>query len=165
MDENKFDGTMFSILEHAQPEGFGFINDDKALILMKKGYLIYSPKREWYKSGHKTTKKGTALYKKWLKEIRAKHGHIWMTNADSEGKTKDLSNYDKQLDNFAYTAGEYHNGYKCKKCGFGFCKHCYSEWEIPICSEKTKNQSLSDDNKLDKGIIAISNVIKRKLND
>jgi len=158
--ENKFDGLLFRILKRAQPDEVGFVNDDKALILMKEGYLVYSPKNEWYKSGHKTTEKGTKLYEKWLKEIRNNHGHEWMTIGDSEYADEKDSKYNKMLDSFAYTAGEYHNGYKCKKCGFGFCIHCYNEWEIPKCSEKTKNMSFSDDSKLDKGVIGMSNVIR-----
>lgn len=40
-------------------------------------------------------------------------GHNWIRN-----------DYDGEVDIFAYTAGEYHNGPKCSACGYGFCHHC-----------------------------------------
>ena len=28
---------------------------------------------------------------------------------------------------FAYSSGNYHNGPRCVKCGYGFCHHCHDE--------------------------------------
>lgn len=163
MDESRFDGKIFIILEHAQPDGIGYVPDDKALELMEEGYLKKSPKSKWHISGHKTTKKGTELYNKWLNEIRAKHGHIWMTNGDSEWKAdEEDSDYNREIDSFAYSEG-HHNGYKCKKCGFEFCHHCNNEWELPVCSEKTKGLTMADDNKLDASMVALDKSIRASI--
>lgn len=45
-------------------------------------------------------------------------GHIWMTIGEGE---------DEYLDIFAYEEGAYHNGPRCKVCGYGFCHHCMKE--------------------------------------
>lgn len=148
----KFDKLFFGILKHSQPDEMGYVNNDKALILMEKGYLEKSPKSEWIKSGHKTTKKGTELYNKWLKEIRDKHGHVWETNGDSRYSDKEDSDYNKKINSFAFSEG-YHNGFKCKKCGFEFCMHCYHESEIEKCSQNSKGKTKMDNSKINRGMI------------
>jgi len=52
-----------------------------------------------------------------------------------------------KLDDFAYSEG-YHNGYKCKVCGFEFCEHCYDECDIQVCKHKKTNVTMKDDGKL-----------------
>lgn len=45
-------------------------------------------------------------------------GHVWETLDDGT------------LDIFAYEEGSYHNGPRCKVCGYGFCHHCHKEPQI-----------------------------------
>ena len=32
--------------------------------------------------------------------------------------------WEGEVDIFAYEEGEFHNGPRCVKCGYGFCHHC-----------------------------------------
>ena len=108
---------------------------ERALILMKEGVFNSNPPENWSHNGYAGfTKKGRAYFVRFMKAVRAKHGHDWMTNADRD---EDYigTEYGSQLDGFAYSSG-YHNGYVCKKCGFSFCIHCLTELEIPVCNNK-----------------------------
>lgn len=141
----KFNKKDFQIIKHSQEDEIGHINDDRALALMKLGYIHHNDKENWWKNGYKSTKKGTELYHKWLDEIRQKHNHIWLKNKDSEDygdNSRSDTGYGEQPDSFAYSEG-YHNGYKCKKCGFEFCHHCTTEWDVPKCSKETKDITMS----------------------
>lgn len=42
-----------------------------------------------------------------------------------------------EIEIFAYTSGESHNGPKCKICGFGFCHHCFPEGYKTTCPHKS----------------------------
>lgn len=151
----KFNKSDFRILEICQPDSIGYIDDKRVLELMKLGYIKDNPRSNWIKNGYKTTKKGSILYNQWLNQIREKHGHVWMSNYDGDSEYyKKNSKEGKRLNNFAYSEG-YHNGYKCKECGFEFCHHCYEESDIPKCSSKTRNDTMSDNNKLDKHFVAM----------
>jgi hypothetical protein len=56
------------------------------------------------------------LERKWPYNDRAyvknSKGHEW--KRDEEG----------DIEIFAYTNGDHHNGPRCVKCGYGFCHHC-----------------------------------------
>jgi hypothetical protein len=47
-------------------------------------------------------------------------GHTWITYADNDAAFEG----NEAIDIFAYEQGEYHNGPRCKVCGYGFCHHC-----------------------------------------
>lgn len=66
-------------------------------------------------------------------------GHVWLTIGDSEfADPDDGSEFNDQIDIFAYTYGEFHNGPKCKNCGYGFCHHCLNDPPFP-CTEVEKS--------------------------
>lgn len=129
----------FRILECAQPEGFGYVNDEFALKLMEEGYLEFNPKEEWYISGYKTTQKGTRWYERRLKGIRTNHGHVWKTYFDCHKEGDNTKPYE-----LAFSKG-YHNGFVCKVCGESVCNHCTDEWDVEKCPQKTKENTEGDD--------------------
>lgn len=43
---------------------------------------------------------------------------------DTRGHQWQIDSFDGELDIFAYEAGDFHNGPRCVKCGYGFCHHC-----------------------------------------
>ncbi len=149
-EEIEFNELNFNILKSSQPEEMGFIDHERALKLMELGYLVYKPREKWQEEGYEATSKGTELYKKWLKEIRDKHGHIWEKEENGEP------------DSMAFCEG-LHNGFRCEKCGFEYCVHCKNEWEIPECSEESKNKKIADDSNLDSGIVAFDKQIREKI--
>ena len=106
-------------------------NMEIALDLMKKDIFIKSPKLQWGNSGWKLTKKGEKLFKEFKKKLLESHGHIWKTNRDSW--PKEDGEYGNMIDEFAYSIG-IHNGPECKICGYSFCMHCTSEFDIPKCT-------------------------------
>ncbi len=63
----------------------------------------------------------------------------------------------RDVDLFAYEAGENHNGPKCSVCGFGFCHHCYPEGYDTNCPCVSMG---SDDSKLDTSIVSLLNAFK-----
>ena len=54
------------------------------------------------------------------KQSKKAKKHIWLKSG-------------KDIEIFAYTAGEYHNGPKCKVCGFNFCHHCFPKGYETTC--------------------------------
>jgi hypothetical protein len=162
----EFNDKDYRILKCAQPNAMGYINDDRALELMKLGYLENNPKENWSNNGYKATRKGVIIFNKWIKDMRLSHGHIWMTYEDyckKEGLHDKGDKYSKKEKtepcSYAYSEG-YHNGYKCKECGFEFCHHCNNEFDIPKCSKKSKNVTMSDDSKLDAEFVAMDKAIR-----
>lgn len=138
----EFNEKDFKILQCSQPNRLGYLNDDRALELMVLGYLKHNSKKNWSYNGYVSSELGTKLYNKWLKEIRLNHKHDWETYEDyckkellhDENDTYTEEEKTAPYD-FAYSSN-YHNGYKCKKCKFTFCKHCTDEWDIKNCTEK-----------------------------
>jgi hypothetical protein len=50
-------------------------------------------------------------------------GHTWKTiTFEVKG-----GGTETDVDIFAFTEGDYHNGPRCSVCGYGFCHHCLSE--------------------------------------
>lgn len=142
----EFNEKDFMILRCAQPDNWGYINDDRALELMDLGYIQYKPKEQWRISSYQTTEKGTELYLLWLKEIRENHGHNWETYEDYEKRTYRHIEGDTYSEkektepfSFAFENG-YHNGYVCKNCKFSFCLSCINEWDVEKCSKKKEKE-------------------------
>jgi hypothetical protein len=128
MQINRFDEIEYEILIHANPDGFGVALDnphkDRALLLMKEGILVKNPYKNWLKTGWNLTPEGLKYRELFINKLRKQHGHEWLT----------LDECDK-IDSFAYSSG-FHNGPRCKKCGYEFCKHCTSEFVIDECIKK-----------------------------
>ena len=118
--------------------GMGHYNDDehaeRAMLWMEEGLIKTNPRKNWIRSGWKTTELGKKHIAAILKETRARHGHVWMTHHELDPDYEN-DEYGKSIDWFALSSG-YHNGPRCKKCGYEFCHHCLSEWEIPPCNAK-----------------------------
>jgi hypothetical protein len=137
----RFDKIEFEVLIHTHPDGCGYYPEDphktRALLLMEEGILIDNPYDNWWKSGWKLTPKGVEYHDAFLKKLRDKHGHQWKTNRDSNPKHYKNSNskYADKIDIFALSYGN-HNGYECKKCGYSFCMHCLSEFDVKECTKK-----------------------------
>lgn len=107
---------------------------ERAKLLMKEGIFNSNPVELWSHSGYKgLTEIGKKYYDQFLKRVRKSHGHVWKLNNHDD--PDDKSEYGKQVDLFAYSSG-YHNGYECVKCGYTFCKHCETEFEVEVCSKK-----------------------------
>lgn len=47
--------------------------------------------------------------------------------SETTGHTWQLDDYTGKRDDWAFTAGEYHNGPECIVCGAAFCEHCEPE--------------------------------------
>lgn len=52
---------------------------------------------------------------------------------DYGSTTHEWAQEDGRNDIFAFTNGEYCNGPKCFRCGYGFCHHCNETPPIPDC--------------------------------
>ena len=73
------------------------------------------------------------------------------------------TDYDKRkIDDFAYEAGEYHNGPRCVRCGAGFCQHCHPERYDEACSPKAKHKEASNDKNLNGAAIALGKFVTRR---
>ena len=162
----EFDKLTFMILQCANKENMGYIDNDKVLELMELGYIDKLDRNEWIKAGYFITDKGRELLNFWYKEIRQKHGHEWMTFEDYckqsnfLKKEKEFTEEEKTKPyDIAYSEGM-HNGFKCKKCGFCFCEFCYVESEIPECSKKSSNKIMRDDSKLSRQAVEIDNMMR-----
>ena len=146
----RFDKTEFEVLKHAHPDGCGYYPSEphksRAFKLMKEGILIDNPFDNWNISGWKLTRKGLFYYNKFMKRLQERHGHVWMTNKDCDPedyKGKRNDKYANEINEFAMSEGN-HNGPRCKKCGYGFCHHCLSEFDVRNCDKK---ESIKDINK------------------
>ena len=131
----RFDEIEYLVLRCASPDGMGHIPKDphrtRALLLMEEGIIKENPEDNWSQSGWKLTDKGLKHWNKFVNEVRKNHGHVWMTRKESDPDLYDGdTEYDNQIDTFAYTPSEYCNGPVCKNCGYGFCQHCTIEFEI-----------------------------------
>lgn len=139
------------ILKHAQPDVPGYINDERASLLMEEGLLVKTPPKKWHIEGHKATPKGIKLFNDFMKKTRDTHKHVWMTTNYGDGKV--------ESDCFAYSEG-YHNGYKCSNCGLEVCNHCTEEWEVPPCGTDSRNLTMSSDANLDQSIVALDSAFR-----
>lgn len=163
MTDFKVNEKDFRILKCAQPDGMGYMNDDRALELMKLGLINRVPKSQWHKAGYKATEKGIEVFNRWVVEMRQKHGHVWLTNRESDPDLyEEDSEYANKINGSAFNEG-YHNGPKCKNCGFEFCEHCFLEEELPVCSEKSKGKTMSDDDKLDRTTVAMDKAVRSSM--
>lgn len=61
--------------------------------------------------------------------VKNTRGHVWATDEDGV------------LDIFAYEGGDYHNGPKCVKCGYGFCHHCKEGPAKDCSSQETEDRT------------------------
>ena len=140
-EEVEFNKKTYKVLKCGTPDGVGYYMDEEfkkiALDMMEKGILENNPVEEWSNSGWKATKKGIKLFKSFEEKLQKLHGHIWKTNrdCDPDDYKDEESEYADKVNIFAYSVG-YHNGPECKKCGYSFCHHCRSEFDIPKCDKK-----------------------------
>jgi predicted Zn-ribbon and HTH transcriptional regulator len=74
-----------------------------------------------------------------MKKVQEKHGHVWMTNHDSDPDLAKDSEYGKSVNIFATSKG-YHNGPRCKNCGYEFGRHCICEFDVPECINRNKGK-------------------------
>ena len=65
----------------------------------------------------------------------------------------------KDIDIFAYTEGEFHNGPECSVCGFGFCHHCHPEGYKTECPCDSLDSS---DGKLDSSTVNLIQALRGK---
>ena len=100
---------------------------------MKEGILVDTEYEDWIKVGRKLTEKGIKYHDEFIKRLREKHKHQWMTYRDSYPEDYKEGTGNK-INPSAYS-NEFHNGYVCKKCGFSFCEHCTSEFDIEKCKK------------------------------
>jgi hypothetical protein len=132
----RFDKLEYDCLRSASSEGFGYYASEehtkRYLLLMEEGYIKNSPQKEWFRVGVHLNREGEKYWKLFLKKLREKHGHVWKTNKDTQGEK---GKWGSRVDVFALSEGN-HNGPECKKCGFSFCQHCKSEFEIEECVNK-----------------------------
>lgn len=131
----RFDAVEFNVLRCASSGQYyrGDEEVERAKLLMQEEILKVNPEDNWWNTGWKLTYFGEIYWQYFLECVREKHGHVWMTHNDTEGDWCKADEYANSIDLFAYEIG-YHNGPRCKKCGFGFCYHCTNEFEIPECS-------------------------------
>ena len=144
MNIKRFDRIEFEVLEHAHPDGTGYFpnypHKDRALLLMEEGVLVKNPLKNWIDFGWKLTKEGIEYHNSFMEKLRKRHNHKWKTNRDSSPEDyKEGDEYGDKIDTFAYSI-EHHNGMECKKCGFTFCKHCKSEFDVKKCKEETPKE-------------------------
>lgn len=148
MTENiPFNKLNYQVLKCGTKEGYGYYDDNErtkiAFDLMEKGLFLKSPKHEWSNSGWKATAKGEKLFIEFAKKLQELHGHIWKTNIECIPEIYEKGDvYANQVNDFAFSSG-HHNGPECKNCGYSYCRHCKSEFDIPKCTkEKIKMNEL-----------------------
>jgi len=124
MKIKRFDKTECGVLERAQTE-FGYYDKgvlaDRAEIFGKEGLL--NPRETWHEKSWMLTEKGKIYYAAFMAKLRKQHGHEW--KKDSDGN----------IDEFAMSYGN-HNGPECVKCGYDYCQHCKSEFDVPKCTKQ-----------------------------
>lgn len=134
----RFDEIEFRAIQCGENGGYypyGLDEADRAILLMKEGIYENNPKSNWSNTGWKFTEFGKEYYDKFMEKVQKKHGHMWMTNLETNPEFWNSDEYGNKIDIFAYESG-FHNGPKCKNCGFEFCHHCLNEMEIPVCSKR-----------------------------
>lgn len=148
----KFDKIEYEILKCGLPlpKGGDYYTskeyEQRALELMDEGILQFNPVEQWHISGWELTEQGINYYNEFEQKVQQKHDHVWMTNRETHPDWyDDNENYGDEVDVFAYSIG-YHNGPKCKNCGFSFCQHCESEFDVEPCNKKLNSakQSILD---------------------
>ena len=140
MKIKRFDETELRVLLCGEGGGYYPVDTDegkRALVLMEEGILQHNPASSWLKEGYKgLTEYGKEYYKAFMVRLAKKHGHVWMTERDSHPDFYDSDDENgNKIDVFAYEVGN-HNGMRCKKCGYGFCHHCITEFEVEKCTSK-----------------------------
>jgi hypothetical protein len=145
---DRFDEVEYRVLDCSTNGMFCQSGDevDRALLLMSEGILVENPISNWWKSGWKLTNKGNEYIKEFRDAVREKHGHEWATYRDTDPDLYKDDDYGNSIDNFAYSYG-FHNGFVCKKCGYHFCMHCLSEFNVPECSNKGDHGSRTTNEK------------------
>lgn len=137
MEIKRFDLVEFEVLSCAE---MGYYPDgeraERAIVLMDEGVFIQNPRDNWQKSGWKFTDEGKEYFNAFIAKVREKHGHKWTTRHDENPDLYENNENGNTIDRFAYSVG-YHNGMRCKECGFTFCVHCDSEFEIEKCHRST----------------------------
>jgi len=139
MKIKRFDSIELNTLICGERGGYypdGTDEGERAKLLMIEGVFNKNPVKNWQKNGYAGfTEYGKKYYAAFMKRIAQKHGHVWETNRDTNPDLYDEDDeHGKKINAFAYSSG-YHNGMVCKKCGFSFCRHCESEFEIPKCTK------------------------------
>jgi hypothetical protein len=134
MKITRFDDIEFQILNCANMGMYSHKDEykERALLLMKEKILKVNPLENWWKTGWKFTKTGEKYYSEFLSKMRKRHGHVWETNRDSDSDLYSEGEYGDKINIFAYSVG-FHNGPRCKNCGYYFCQHCDSEFDVPAC--------------------------------
>lgn len=91
-------------------------------------------------------KKAKILVEKPIEKDYPPLKHTWVTKND-EYQDGDSSPY-----TFAWQAGDYHNGPRCKLCDFGDCEHCNPDiYEDTSCAfEQAENKWYEDKAKVEK---------------
>jgi len=135
MKIKRFDEAEYKALQCGKSGGYYREEHEegkRAILLMEEGIYKQNPINHWHIDGWKFTSEGEKYYTTFMKKVQKKHGHVWMTNYDSDPEYN-TGEYGKQINIFAMS-GNYHNGPKCKKCGYEFCRHCTNEMKIPNCT-------------------------------
>lgn len=137
MDITRFDVIEFDVLNCGKNGGFYREEErsTRAKIFMDEGIFLFNPEDQWIISGWKLSDKGLAYYDAFMQKLDNRHGHVWMTNHESNPDIYDADEYGNQRNIFAMSYG-YHNGPKCKNCGYEFCQHCDSEFEVSECKKR-----------------------------
>ena len=128
----RFDKQEFEVLTCSKNGMYSWDSSlsQRAKLLMKEKILKNNPLKSWSESGWKLTSIGKEYYIAFMKKVQKSHGHVWELN--NHNNSDDDSDYGKSVNIFAYEIG-YHNGPRCVNCGYEFCHHCLSEFNIPKC--------------------------------
>ena len=139
MKIKRFDNTEFRVLQCGKGGGYypkGTDEGKRALLLMNEGVLQSNPPEKWSYNGYiGFTEYGNKYYDAFMLRVRKKHGHVWETKREASPEFYEDDERGNEIDTFAYSVG-YHNGPRCKKCGFEFCHHCTTEFEVEVCEKK-----------------------------
>lgn len=86
--------------------------------------------------------------------------HKWITEGEVYGKKVAGKDWKEPYVHAAEDMGEYHNGPKCKTCGFQFCHHCFPEGYKTKCGVPSLN---ADDSKLSEMFVALDRSMKKQM--
>lgn len=139
MNIEKLNRVEYEVLSCAYPDGGGYYIDaphkTRAEEMMYDGLMERRTAEEISKSGWRLTDTGIAYRTAFMEAVKKLHGHRWMTKRETHPDLWGDDEYGNQIDVFAMSEG-YHNGMKCAKCGYEFCKHCTCETDVPVCIHK-----------------------------
>lgn len=138
----EFDKIEFNVLKCCKPDGIGYYNTGECAVraekLMEEGIIETVPRIDWWQHGWNLTEKGIKYREEFMLKLQQRHGHVWKTHRDSRPKDykKGVTDeYADLRDDFVLANGN-HNGPGCKNCGYEFCEHCTSEFDIPECTKR-----------------------------